>query len=174
MDKRIIHIAVLFVTILLAQILIFNHILLFGIAAPLVLVYFIVRAPIDMGTNILLTLSFLQGLAVDICSDTPGLNALACTLTAVVKKPVFYAYVQHDDRMKGITPNILTLGLADYCKYLFTITGIFSFLVFSIEYFSFADIKEIFILTLGSTALTFLLLLGTDSLVTIRHDRRSK
>ena len=164
MDKRIIHIAVLFVTILLAQILIFNHILLFGIAAPLVLVYFIVRTPIDMGTNILLTL----------CSDTPGLNALACTLTAVVKKPVFYAYVQHDDRMKGITPNILTLGLADYCKYLFTITGIFSFLVFSIEYFSFADIKEIFILTLGSTALTFLLLLGTDSLVTIRHDRRSK
>lgn len=95
-------------------------------------------------------------------------------MTAVVKKPVFYAYVQHDDRMKGITPNILTLGLADYCKYLFTITGIFSFLVFSIEYFSFADIKEIFILTLGSTALTFLLLLGTDSLVTIRHDRRSK
>lgn len=60
MDKRIIHIAVLFVTILLAQILIFNHILLFGIAVPLVLVYFIVRAPIDMGTNILLTLSFLQ------------------------------------------------------------------------------------------------------------------
>lgn len=171
MDKRVIHIAVLFIAMLLAQVLICNHILLFGMAVPLIMVYFIVRTPIDMNSNLLLTLSFLLGLAVDICSDTPGLNAFACTITAAVKKPVFYAYVQHDDRMKEVTPNILTLGLADYCKFLFTMTGIFAFIVFSVEYFSFADFKEIILFTAGSTLLTFIIILGTDSLVTIRHDR---
>ena len=171
-DKRTLHIAALFLALLAAQTLICNHILLFGVAVPLVMVYFIVRMPVSMNISLLLTLSFLLGLGVDIFSDTPGLNALACTLTAAVRRPVLYAYVQHDDRMKEIIPNIITLGLPVYCKYLLTLVGIFSFLVFSIEYLSFADFKEVALLTVGSSLLTFLLLLGIDSLVTVRRDKR--
>lgn len=171
MNRQTLNIAVLFVAMLLAQVIICNHVLLFGVAVPLIFVYFIIRMPMSMSTNVLLTLSFLLGLAVDICSDTPGVNALACTLTAALKKPVIYAYIQHDDRMKEIIPNVLTLGIADYCKYMLTMVGVFCFLVFSIEYFTFAAVKEIIVLTLGSGLLTFLLLLGLDSLLTVRRNR---
>ena len=172
MENRTLHIAILFLSLLAAQTLICNHILLFGVAVPLVMVYFIIRMPVNMNLILLLTLSFLMGLSVDIFSDTPGLNALSCTLTAAIRRPVFYAYVQHDDRMKEIIPNIITLGMAVYCKYMLTLVGIFSLLVFSIEYFSFADIREVALLTVGSSLLTFLLLLGLDSLITVRRERR--
>ena len=172
MDKRIaLHISILFISILAAQVLICNHILLFGVAMPLITVYFIARTPIGINRNLLLTLAFLLGLAVDICSDTPGLNALACTLAAAMRRPVFFAYVQNDDRVKDIIPNIRTLGIADYCKYLLTLVAIYCLMIFSIEYFSFADIKEIAVLTSCSTILTFVLLLGLDSLVTVRRER---
>ncbi len=172
MDKEKFHILILFFAVVIAQAFICNHILLFGIAVPLVMVYFIARMPIGMNKGLLFSLSFLMGLLVDICSDTPGLNALAATLTAGLRQPIFYAYVQHDDRVKNIIPSILSLGMATYCKYLFSLTTIFSLLVFSIEYFSFADVKEILILSAGSSVLTFVLLLGLDSVLTIRHDKR--
>lgn len=169
MNSNPLNIFVLFVAITAAQVLICNHILLFGVAVPLLSVYFIIRMPMSMKVSLLLTLSFLLGLAIDIWSDTPGLNALACTLVAGIKRPALYAYVQRDDRVKETIPNIATLGLGTYCKYMLTMIGIYAFLVFSIEYFSFADVKEIVILTLCSSLLTFLLLLGLDSLITVRR-----
>ncbi len=156
--------------IMASQVLICNHIILFGVAMPLLSVYFIIRMPMSMKMSMLLTLSFLLGLIIDIWSDTLGLNALACTITAGIKRPALYAYVQRDDRVKEIIPNIATLGLGNYCKYMLTMVCIYSLLVFTIEYFSFADIKEIIILTLGSSLLTFLLLLGLDSLITVRRN----
>lgn len=157
--------------ILLAQVLICNHIVLFGVAMPLMLVYFIIRMPMDMNASLLLTLSFLLGLLTDICGDTVGVNALACTITAALKRPAFYAYVQHDDRMNQVTPNVATLGMATYCKYMLTLVAIYALLVFAIEYFSFADVKQIAVMTAGSSVLTFLLILGLDSIITVRRQR---
>lgn len=172
MGKSAVNIAILFISMLLLQVIVCNHIVLFGVAVPLVFVYFIVRTPMDMNTNLLLTLSFLLGLCVDIFSDTPGANALACTVLAMLKRPVFYAYIQHEDRMKDIIPNTVTLGMSNYCKYLFTLVGIFCLLVFTIQFFSFADVKEVLVLAASSSVLTFALLLGLDSLVTTRRDKR--
>lgn len=172
MGKTAIHLFFLFVSMFLIQMLICNHIILFGVAVPLVFVYFIVRAPMNLNRNVLLTLSFLLGLSVDIVSDTPGVNALACTLLAMLKRPVFFAYVQREDRVLDIIPNIVTLGPALYCKYMFTLVGIFCLLVFSIEYFSFADVQIIVLMAASSSLLTFVLLLGVDSFVTYRKSKR--
>ena len=171
MDKKGIHIAALFICILLAQVLICNHIVLFGVAVPLIIVYFIIRMPIDMNVSLLLTLSFLLGLLTDICGDTIGVNALACTITAALRRPAFYAYVQHDDRMNQVTPDVMTLGIGTYCKYMLTLVALYAVLIFSKEYFSFADVKQITVLSAWSSALTFLLILGLDSIITVRRDR---
>lgn len=150
---------------ILVQVLICNHIAIFNVAVPLVFIYFIIRLPIDISSNLLYTLAFLLGFMVDIFSDTPGVNSLSCTLLAVVKKPVLYAYVQRDDRTKQITPSISTLGITPYSKYLLTIVAIYCVLTFTIEYFNFADVKDIVIMSAASCVLTFALLLGIDSLM---------
>lgn len=165
MSKDILTFSILFVVMLLLQVLICNHIALFNVAVPIIFIYFIIRLPISLGDGWLFTFSFLIGFLVDMFSDTPGVNSLACTLLAGVKKPVFYAYVPRDDKTKDIVPAVSTLGVGVYGKYLVTLVAIYCVLVFSIEYFNFADVKEIVILSASSSLLTFLLLLAIDCLI---------
>lgn len=151
--------------LILAQVLIFNHILLFDVALPLVFIYLIIKLPINLNLNWLFTLSFLVGLFIDIFSDTPGVNSLACTILAAIKRPMFYAYIPRDDRTTQIHPSVSSLGIAVYSKFLLTLVTIYCFLVFSIEYFNYADVKDIVIMSVSSSVLTFVLLLGIDSLM---------
>lgn len=172
MSKDILLFTTLFVVMILVQALIFNHIVLFNVAVPLVFIYFIIRLPISLPTGWLLTFSFLLGLFVDIFSDTPGVNALGCTLLAAMKRPVFFAYVPRDDKTKEAEPTLDTLGWVPYCKYLLSMTGIYVLLAFSIEYFNFASVKSVAVMTLASTALTFVLLLALDCLIVRKREKR--
>lgn len=171
MRKDILSYTLLFIALLLVQVLICDHIALFNVAVPFVFIYFIIRLPLDINQNILFTLSFLIGFLVDLFSDTLGVNSLASLILAVTKRPVLYSYVQRDDRTKSIIPSITSLGLATYVKYLLSLTAIYCLLVFSIEYFSFASVKEILIMAASSTLLSFILLLSLDSLMMNRRER---
>ena len=93
MNKEIIKFSILFIVLLLVQVMICNHIAIFNVAVPLIFIYFIIRLPIDIGKGVLFTLAFIMGLCVDVFSDTPGLNSLACTMLAAFKDPIYYAYI---------------------------------------------------------------------------------
>ena len=172
MNKDIISYTILFILMVLVQALICNHIALFNVAVPIVFIYFIIRLPIGINRSLLFTLSFLLGFTLDIFSDTPGVNALACTLLAVMKRPVFYAYVQRDDRTEDIVPCLSTLGWGVYSKFLLTMVAIYCFMAFCIEFFSFADVKDVLIMSASSSLLTFLMLLGIDSLIITKREKR--
>ncbi len=165
MNKNIILLAILFPVLILMQVLVCNHIVLFNVAVPFLFIYFIVRYPIGTSRNLAFTLAFLLGFFVDLFSDTPGVNALACVLLEAIRPRVLYAYVQRDDKTKKIVPSISSLGWQNYSKYLISLSGIFCFLEFSIEYFSLASLQTIFLMTVGSSILTFLIILGVDSLI---------
>lgn len=170
-NKDFLGYAALFIALVLIQVLICNHIALFNVAVPFLFIFFIIRLPLDLKTDWLLTLSFLLGFCVDLFSDTPGVNALACTLLAIVKRPVFFAYVPRDDKTAELTPTLSTMGWATYSKYLVTMSAIFSLLAFSIEYFNFASVKDIIIMSASSTLLSFLLIVAADSLISTRRER---
>ena len=172
MNHRTLSFIALFIILLLVQVLICNHIILFGVAVPFVFIFFILRMPIDMGTPLLLTLSFLLGLGVDICSDTAGMNALACTILAMVKRKVFFSYVLKDDKSVSQIPSVASMGVGTYLRYATTMSAIYCLSIFAIEYFSFSDIKEIVIHAAASTVLTTLLLLAIDSLLSSRREKR--
>lgn len=165
MNKTILTYAVLFIALILAQVLLMNHIMLFNTAVCFIFIYFIVRLPMDLGANMLLTLGFLMGLSVDMLSDTPGVNSLACTVLASLKRPVFYAYEQHDDTNRGIEPGLASMGWLNYSKYLLTMCAIYSLLAFSIEFMSFAGLDRIIVMAAASTLFTFVVLLAIDSLI---------
>ena len=168
MANTILRYGLLFIICILLQVLIFNQIALFHIAVPIVFIYFIIRLPIYLKLSYLFTLSFLLGLIVDIFSDTPGVNALACTLIAAIRTPIYYAYMAKDDITVRLTPGISTMGFLDYSKYLLTFIVIYCLLVFTIEYFSFADVKGIVILSAASSAITYVILLAADSLIPVK------
>lgn len=155
----------MFIVLVLVQVLLCNHLVLFRVAVPFLFIYFIISLPMNLPRNWLLTLSFLIGFCVDIFSDTPGVNSLACTILAILKTPVFYAYVPHDDKAKVMHPTIATLGWPAYSKYLMTMSMVYCLLAFSIEYFSFSNVKDIVIASAASGLFTFVINLALGSLL---------
>ena len=164
----------LFIVCILFQALVFNQLVLFNVAVPIVFIYFIIRLPINIKLSYLFILSFFLGLIVDLFSDTPGVNALSCTLISSIRKPIFYAYMSKDDITSRIIPGISTMGILEYCKYLLTFIVIYCILVFTIEYFSFADVKKIVILSAASSLFTFVILLGADCLIPVKSSVLTK
>ena len=172
MDRQFFENILILFCLILVQVLACNHIMLFDVAIAFVYIYVIIRLPMDLHINWLLTWAFFSGLIVDMFSDTPGVNALACTILAMCKRPTLYAYVPKDDRTKSIIPSVQSLGFTIYGKYLFSMSAIYCLLVFCIEYFNFANVKEIVVMTVTSSVFTFLILLGIDSLIETRKEKR--
>ena len=52
MTKYAIKYALMFVILVVAQAVVFNHMVLFGVAVPLVFLYLIISLPVTAGTNI--------------------------------------------------------------------------------------------------------------------------
>lgn len=104
MAKTVIQFTVLFITLVLAQAIIFNHVCLYNVALPFLFIYFIIRLPITLSPNWVMTLGFLLGATIDIFSDTLGMNALACTIIAALRRPVLRLYIPRDEDMPQSEP----------------------------------------------------------------------
>ena len=165
MNKSVFSYIFMFVILVLIQVLLMNHIVLFDSAVCFIFIYFLLKLPISVSPNLMLTLGFLIGLAVDILSDTPGLNALCCTVLASLKRPVFFAYEQHDDQKRNVSPSIGTMGFFNFCKYIFSMAAIYCLLAFFVEFINFSDVVGILIKAGASTLFTFLVMLAIDSLM---------
>lgn len=172
MTKTVLQFIVLFIVMVLAQVIIFNHLCLFNVAIPLAFIYFILRLPVGLGVSWVMTLSFLTGLTVDIFSDTQGMNALACTILAVLRMPVLHTYFPREEDLTDPRPSIKSLGLPVYMKYALTMSVIYCALFFIIEAFTFFNPLKLVLRILASGLLTFLFLLCIDSLITRRSEKR--
>ncbi len=164
MTKFAIKYALLFLLLVPAQAIVFNHLILFDVAVPVVFIYLIVMLPVTIGTNLSTFLGFLAGLSVDMFCDTPGVNALCATTLAFARKPVFHLYVSMDDDLAGRSPSSRTMGHAAFKKFLVTMTTIYCAMVFTVEAFQFFNFRLLLLRIVASTAYTFILLYAVDCL----------
>lgn len=160
MSRLILKYTSLFIVMVLLQVIVFNHLCLFNIATPFVFIYFIFLIPISLNFNWTVTLSFLIGLIIDIFSDTQGMNALACTILSVTRHPIFRLYIQHEDDNDSLIPSISNIGLVAFIKYALTLTITYCILINIIQSLSFFDIKLLIFRIIGSSIISFLLILG--------------
>ena len=161
-----------FLLLVPAQALVFNHLVLFGTAVPLVFIYLIIILPVTLGTNLSVAAGCLTGLCVDIFSDTPGVNALSCTILAFARKPIFHLYVSMDDDLAGRMPSLRAMGHAEYFKYISTMVFLYCVLVFSIEAFQFFIFRLLVLRTVTSAIYTILLIYAIDSLTISRREKK--
>ena len=146
MTKSIVQFSLLFVILVLAQAIVFNNICLFNVAVPFVFIYFIISLPITLSPN-------------------GCLNALACTLIAMSRRSILHLYFPREDELTIPEPSIKSLGMEVYVKYLFTLVLLYCTIIFLIEAFSFFNVLQLALRILCSTLLSFLLLLGLDSIM---------
>lgn len=172
MTKITLQLMLITLILILAQVIVLNHVCLWGVAVPMAFIYVILRLPLTLHLNYVLTFSFLLGLIIDIFSDTQGMNALACTIIAVLRKPVLRLYVLREDELGDLMPSMRSLGSAAYIKYAVTMSLIYCVLIFAIEAFSMFNILLLIARIVCSTVLTTLLLICIDCIVVNPSEKR--
>ncbi len=165
MSKTIAQFSILFVVLVLAQAVVFNNICLFNVAVPFVFIYVVIKLPVMMSVNWVLTVAFFAGLTVDIFSNTQGMNSLACTLMAMVRRTALHLYFPREDELTTPEPTIASLGIEVYSKYLITLVTFYCAMIFLIEACSFFDPIQLILRIVSSSVLTFILLIGLDSIL---------
>lgn len=159
--------AIMFLVVIFLQV-VCNRICLFNIAVPFVFIYFILRLPLSLSVNWVMTLSFLIGLVVDIFSNTYGMYAMSSTIIGGLRKPIFTLFYPREDEMSIPIPSISTLGVSTYLKYMFTLVLIFCVVIYVIQLFTFYNFGLTLMRIIGSSLLTAVILFGFDSIVTTK------
>ena len=116
MSKGIISYIVLFTILVLLQVMVLNNISVMGYGIPLLYIYFILVLPAALSPNWVITLGFLLGLTVDVFCDTPGMNALASTVTSALRQPMLSIYMSRED-VPVTVPSAHSLGMGVFLSY---------------------------------------------------------
>ncbi len=151
----------LFLVLLLAQVLVLNHIHLFDCATPLIYVYFVISFQRGYPRWAILVYSFLLGLCLDIFSNTPGVATISMTLLGFLQPYLIELFMQRDDD-ENFQPAIFTMGAVKFFYYSLLLTLIYCVVFFALETFSFFNWLQWVLSVVGSFVLSELLLFVVD------------
>jgi rod shape-determining protein MreD len=152
----------MFVALLLAQVLVLNHVWLMNVATPLLYVYFAITFPRNTEKGEVLVWCFILGLLVDIFSNTPGLAAGSLTLIGMIQTYLVELFVPRDSA-ENLEVSAATLGWGKFSMLSGTLTLIYCLLFFILEAFNFFDWQLWILRAVCSTVLTLLLMLAIES-----------
>ena len=127
-----------FVGLVLLQVLILNNVHIAGYATPFLYIYMILKFESDVPRNALMLWAFFLGLAVDILSDTPGMNAAV--------------------------PAVRTMGISPFLKYLVASVLVHHGMLLTLEFFSFVHIGALLLRIVTSTLLTVACIMAVEGI----------
>ena len=158
----------LFVMLVLLQVLLLNRIAVFGLAVPILYIYFLIKLPYGRNRFYVIVSGFLLGIVIDIFLNTPGMNAAATTITATLRSMVlnlFYPKNEYEDLVPGIHTST-----AAFVKFTVMMVLLHQTLLFFIEAFTLFNLTSTLIRIGSSSILTIVLILALDSL-SIRREK---
>ena len=160
---RLLNRLVMFVALLLAQVLVLNHVWLMNVATPLLYVYFVITFPRNTEKGEVLVWCFILGLLVDIFSNTPGLAAGSLTLIGMIQTYLVELFVPRDSA-ENLDVSAATLGWGKFSMLSSILILIYCLLFFILEAFNFFDWQLWLLRAVCSAALTLGLMLAIESL----------
>lgn len=119
---------------LLLQVLIFNHLYLYGGVAFVYLIT-LIKMPVEINRNLQILTGFLVGLIIDVCCNTIGMHALTATTIMWLRIPVLHLYVNAEDVKEGV-PGVNLIGMPVYVRYALTLFAMHCILLYCIEAFT--------------------------------------
>ena len=153
-----------FVGLVLLQVLVLNNIHIAGCATPFLYIYLILKFETGTSRNALLLWAFCLGLAVDIFSDTLGMNAAAVVLLAFLR-PLFLRLFLPRDVQDSLVPSLQTMGTASFFKYAVACVLVHHSMLFALEFFSLAHIGLLLLRMVTSMALTLACVMAVEGIV---------
>ena len=151
-----------FVVLVLAQALVFNHIRLFGYATPLLYVYFIIIIPRGYPKWATLLWSFALGLCIDLFSNTPGVAAGSMTLVGLLQPYMLELFIPRE-AAANMKVSAVEMGWAKFVTLTSLLMLVYCLVFFSLLMFTFIDLQVWGFSVLGSLLLTMVLLMALES-----------
>jgi len=155
MNNLIISNSIRFVGLVLLQVLVLNHIHLFGYLTPFVYIVWVFLFPIRKNIGFFLVFSFLLGLSVDFFSDSGGINAAATLFIAFIRLPILKAILRKSD-FDYVLFNLRSISFDKAFLFIATLTIIHHFIIFSLEYFTFNEFTSIIYNTILTSIFTII------------------
>lgn len=131
--------------LLAVQLMVLNHLHLFGYATPLIIGYMIICFESGESRISLLWWGFFTGLIFDVFSNTMGMCTAACTLLAMTKPYILKLFMPRDV-VGSFRPTIKNMTFSRYLWYTLTCMGLLHFTFYFLEAFSLSDL----LLTIGA------------------------
>ena len=155
MNNQLLKNSIKFIGLILAQVLICNHINFLGYINPYIYIIFIILYPINNNRPLFIFLSFLLGLTIDIFSDSGGVNAAAAVTLAYARplllKLSFRILYDHQ------TVKLGNAEMGSLIKYISFSVIVHHLIIFSLEIFNSSKILLILKNTLFSSVFTIIL-----------------
>ncbi len=152
----------MFVALLLAQVLILNHVHLLGVGTPLLYVYFAITFRRNFPKWLVLVSCFLLGLLIDVFSNTPGLAASTMTLVALAQTYLI-DLVAPRDSAEDLEASAKVLGTSKFVTLSALLTLLYCLVFFALEAFNFFDVLLWLARSVISFVLTMVLILAVES-----------
>ena len=152
---------IIFAIIIVAlQVLIFNHIHIYGYATPLICVYILLTFTLNMPKWSKLLWGFCIGLVQDTFANTPGAMAATLTVMALLQGPLLILLCGQDENDKDdiVVPSIKTLGEFSFLRYVAVAVLFQNIIFYTIITFNFFDPLDLAINIVGSSVLSFLII----------------
>ena len=172
MNKSALNILLSSLILIPAQAIFFNNMVLFHVALPIVFIYTIITLPVSYSAVAAMTVGFASGLAVDILSDTAGMNALACTLIAFLRLPFFHLYVPGDIELNDQRPSLSNIGAAAFMKYAFTMIFFYYLVLFGIELVQVFNFKLFVLRVIAGSIFSFIIIFAIAAVAVPKREKK--
>ncbi len=150
-------IAIQFILLVLAQVLLFDKIKLFGYLNPIVYILFVFTYPLQKEKGTFLFLSFLLGLSVDFFTNSGGSNAAATLLIAFLRLPIL-KIIEGNNEIDFLLFTIKKLNFLQSLTYIFTLTAIHHLFLFFLEHYKTKNFLSILTTSLQTTIFSVILI----------------
>jgi rod shape-determining protein MreD len=172
MSKNIFINLVRFIVLVFIQVFLLKNITLYNLSTPYLYILFILLLPFETPNLLLFVLAFIMGLTIDAFYDTPGLNAAACVLMALVRILFISITVQKDGFDNEPEPTLSIMGFRWFFTYVLVLTLFHHFFLFNLEAFSFSELRYTLSRVLLSSVFTVFLILISGLLFFRRKERK--
>ncbi len=148
-----------FIALVFIQAFLLKNINVYQLPIPYLYILFIMLLPFETPNLLLFPLAFLTGLAVDAFYDTPGLNAAATVILALVRVLFVSVTVQREGNDVAPEPTIGSMGFRWFFTYASLLTLIHHFFLYNLEVFQLSAITYTLTRFLLSSVFTVFLII---------------
>ena len=138
MIRILVKYVVMFFSLVLVQVLIFNQVQFSGFFNPYVYLLFIILLPLSTPRYAVLILAFVLGLIIDVFSNSLGVHS-AATVFAAYLRPLVIRIISNREDDKSDYPGLNQNKLAWFINYVLIMVVLHHTVLFYLEVYTFAN-----------------------------------